>query len=68
MLIEIVSKKLFLAFLNFVKQVCKQTTKYLKTGNIIDISDIGFLINKFVVFINKDADSKLTQYIASKQK
>ncbi len=66
--VEALPKKMPLTSLARVKQGCGQPKKYPEHTNIAATSDICFLINKFDMFINKNADDKLVQYITSRQK
>lgn len=65
-LIELTAKSplVFLALLALINQIYGQPKKYLKQTNIIVLSNIYFFINKFDIFINKNANIESTYYIA----
>ncbi len=67
-LIKALQEKKILSIFNFVKHAYKQPKKHPKHINIVALSDICFLIDRFDEFINKTAYKKPTQYTISRQK
>lgn len=60
--IETPPTKVVLAPPGLVKHGCEQFKKHLEKVNIATVSDICFLMDKFDVFINKNANAQLAEY------
>lgn len=57
-----------LAFIALVKQGFGQSRKYPEQANIVALLYICFLMNKFDIFINKNANIRPAQYTTSREK
>lgn len=65
---ETPSTKADLTLLALVKHSRRQPRKHSEQVNIAIVLDICFLMNKFDLFVNKNANTQPAQYITSRQK